>query len=451
MNATSLQSRHLADLHELAADLEIEDFRKLTRDELIEEVGKRDPEAGSKPSKAPKPARQPEGGGRPGSGRGGSGSGGGGGRSGGDRGRGGKDKDGGGRQEQIEGTLEITSRGHGFIHLEGEEAGGDDVYVSPSQIRRCELQGGDRVSGPSRPARRGERHPALVHVDQVNGAEPGGGESGSGFDELTPVPPHRRLPLDGEKVEGDEEKVLLRSIDLLAPLARGQRVLVDATVGSGRTTLLRALARSFGAVPDLEVSVVLIDERPEEEAAWRKALDEGIELAVAGADMRSGEQMSVVERAVSGAKRRAADGEDVVLLIDSLSRLGVAAADPSKAKPIFACGREAEEESGGSLTVIATTIDRDEDRGVAKMLQTTENVTITLVAELAGEGIYPALEVGGCRTAGEDGLRSESELAGSRKLRAELAALPARDAAERLREKLAAAATNDSLLASMAE
>ncbi|MGI8727144.1 MAG: Rho termination factor N-terminal domain-containing protein, partial [Solirubrobacterales bacterium] len=370
MNATSLQSRHLADLHELAADLEIEGFRKLTRDELIEEVGKRDPDAGSKPSRAPKPARgsrgdEDSGSGGPQSGRGGSG--------GGDRGggRGGKDsKGGGGEQKQVEGLLEITSRGHGFIRLPDEDADGDDVYISPSQIRRCELESGDRVSGPSRPPRRGERHPALVHVDQVNGTEPGEGgpSSGSGFDELTPVAPHRRLPLDGEGADNDEEKILLRSIDLLAPLARGQRVLVDAAVGSGRTTLLRALARSFEGADDLEVSVVLVDERPEEEAAWRKAVGESVELAVAGADMRSGEQMSVVERAVSTAKRRAAGGDDVVVLVDSLSRLGVAAADPSKAKPIFACGRETEEESGGSLTVIATTIDRDEDRGVAKML-----------------------------------------------------------------------------------
>lgn len=442
MNKPSLQSHHLADLHKLASELEIERFRMLTRDELVDAITEKDPDASpaAEPATEKKDGRSKSEDGRSKKRDGSSGK---------KDGASGKKEDGGQDEgEPIEGLLEITSRGHGFIRLEGLQRGDDDVYVSPSQIRRCELRSGDHLAGPARPARRGERHSALVHVDRVNGSEPG--EERSGFEDLTPVPPTRRLPLDGEGASGPDEAILLRSVDLLAPLARGQRVLIDAAAGSGRTTLLRALGRAFTKVDDLELSILLIDERPEEEQRWREQLPDA-SIAAAGADMRAGEQLGVVELALARAARRAAEGADVVLLVDSLSRLGVAADDPSSAKPIFATGRETKEDDAGSLTVIATTIDRDEDRGVAKMLSSTENASIKLDPELAAAGVWPAIEVGGCRTAGEDGLREGPELAGSRALRAELAALPARDAAERLRERLGAAATNDSLLASLAD
>ena len=440
MAPESLKNKHLADLHEIAAERGVETYRMLTRQELLAELGEdADEESG--------------GGGRGSRGRGG--------RRRGRRGRGGD----GGRDdrrrsdrdderdqdddpgEPISGVLEITSRGHGFIRLDDPDSEKGDIYVSPSQIRRCELQAGDQITGPARRPRRGERHPALVHIDTVNGAEPGGERSK--FEELEAIQPHRRLPLAG--ATGDEgAKQLLRSIDLLAPLARGQRVLVNCTRGSGRTTLLRALAAELAEADDLETLVVLIDERPEEETEWRKALPDG-SLEVAGADMRPREQLRLVELAVARAKRKAEGGDDVVLLIDSLSRLAVAADDPGAAKPIFAAGRETASEDAGSLTVIATVLTGDDDGGVAKALGTTENVTLTLDGELAEAGIFPALAVGGCRVTREEELRSEPELAGARALRAELAGLPARDAAERLRERLAANPTTETLLAKLAE
>lgn len=428
MSDGSLRNKHLAELHALADERGIERYRMLTRAELLEELG-----AGSGDDESA------GGDGGNGTARGGR--------------RGGR---GGGREaaeeeerekDPVTGILDITSRGHGFIRRDGEdeESEADDVYVSPSQIRRCELQRGDEVSGPVRKARRGERHAALVHVDTVNGAEPGAERSG--FEELEAVPPSRRLPLSGEGLEPNET-ALLRAVDLLAPLARGQRVLVNAGRGSGRTTLLRALAGELSKADDLSVVVVLIDERPEEEAAWRKL--EGVELAIATADLRPGEQLRLAELAVARAKRRAEAGEDVALLFDSLSRLAVAADDPGATKPIFAAGRETAEESAGSLTVVATALTDDDDGGVSAALSTTENATITLSAELAEAGVHPALEIGGCRTVGEAELRPEAELAGARALRAELAGLPATDAVRRLLEKLDSAPTNDSLLASLA-
>jgi transcription termination factor Rho len=389
----SLKRKQLAELHELAAERGIDHYRMLTRGELIAELG-----GGEEGAAAEAEAKDEEAG------------------------------------EQVSGIL---------------EAAAGDVYVSPSQIRRCELQRGDLVAGPARKPRRGERHPAMIHIDTVNGIEPGAERRA--FEELEAVPPTRRLPLTGEGASEDEA-VLLRAVDLLVPLARGQRVLVNAGRGAGRTTLLRSVARELSGVEDLEVLVVLVDERPEEEGAWRQAAP-AAELSIAGAEMRPGEQLRVAELAVARAKRRAERGGDVVLIVDSLSRLAVASDDPGVAKPIFAAGRETAAEDAGSLTVIATTLTgpgAGDDGGVAAALATTENATITLSPELAQAGIYPALEVGACRVTGEELLREGPELTGARALRAELAGLPARDAAERLRERLGAAPSNESLLASLA-
>lgn len=415
MSNQTLEKRHLADLHALAAELGIERYRLLDRAGLVSAIAERDPDAGKREAPAePKKQQEPE-----------------------------EDE----LLDPVDGVLDITPRGHGFIRREGLESGEDDVYVSPSQIRRCELVRGDVVAGPVRKPRRGERHPALVHIDTVNGSEPGGERRA--FETLTAVPPHRRIPLGGEHAASAEESALLRAIDLLAPLARGQRVLVRAGRGAGRTTLMQALTAELNAVEDLDVVVVLIDERPEEEAGWRERAGDA-ELAIATADMRTRDQLRVVELATSGAKRRAEAGKDVVLLIDSLSRLAALADDPGRAKPIFGAGRETEESDAGSLTVIATTLRADDEDGVDRALLTTENATVTLDPELAADGIWPALEVGGCRTSGEEKLRSDEELAGARALRAELAGLPARDAAERLRERLKAAAGNETLLTSLA-
>ncbi len=423
---TSLKSKHLADLHELARERGIDRYRMLSRDELIDALGDSDDSADDGPvaerdeSASGKSSRRRRGGrGRDRSRR--------------DDDKGSDDERGSDEDEQEEegapvtGVLEITSRGHGFVRREEDPDDEGDVYVSPSQIRRCELNDGDLISGPARKPRRGERHPALIHIDTVNGAEPGAPRSR--FEELEARHPHRRLELSGEGLEGNE-RTLIRSLDLLVPLARGQRVLVEAARGSGRTTLLRALARELSGKEGLGVVVVLIDERPEEAPAWREALPDA-ELAIATADMRPKEQLRLVELAIAQAKRRVEAGEDVVVLIDSLSRLAVAADDPGAVKPIFAAGRETASEEAGSLTVIATVL-TDGGEGVAEALRTTENVTVALSGELAEAGIYPALDATVARVVGEEELREDPELEAARELRAQLARLDAREAAERL-------------------
>jgi transcription termination factor Rho len=453
--APTLQERHLSELHQLAADLGIERYRLLGRDELIAAITERDPDAADREVETAPPAprgtdepreerarprrrRSPRGG-RSGSRRDDAG-----GRS--------RDED----EDQAEaetgepvvGVLDITPRGHGFIRLAGLESAEEDIYVSPSQIRRCEMQRGDEVAGPARQPRRGERYPALIHVDTINGIEPGSDRPRLG--DATPVHPSRRIDLTPGPDASSEDALLLRSIDLLTPLARGQRVLVDARPGSGRTTLLRALAGAISNSTDIELVVLLIDERPEEVAAWREAAP-GADLAVATGEMRSGEQLRLVELAFGRASRKAEAGADVVLLVDSISRIAVASDDPGRVKPIFGAGRETAEEGVGSLTVVATTLgDGGEDQGgVERSLETTESALLVLDPTLAAAGIYPAIDFTASRISGEEHIREGSDLDAVRGLRVRLSSMSAEEASAEVRRMIADSPDNAALIASI--
>jgi len=438
--ASTLEKQHLSDLHGRAAELGIERYRTLTREELAAAILERDPDAAAT---APVQAEEREEG--PERRR----------RRRGARGR--EESEGAGEADEeaeeadgepVVGVLDITPRGHGFIRLAGLGSGEEDVYVSPSQIRRCELQRGDEVAGPARRPRRGERYPALIHVDTINGVAPG--EERTRLGDATPVHPSRRIDLTAGPDASAEEAMLLRAVDLLTPLARGQRVLVDARPGSGRTTLLRALAGAISRAEDIELVVLLIDERPEEVEAWRETAP-GADLAVATAEMRSGEQLRLVELAFGRASRKAEAGADVVLLVDSISRIAVAADDPGRAKPIFGAGRETAEEGVGSLTVVATTLgDSGEDQGgVERSLETTENVLIVLDPDLAARGTYPAIDFNASRIAGEEHIREGDELAAARKLRVELRSLTSELAAAEVRRLIETFPDNHAALASI--
>ncbi len=329
-----LTQLHIADLHAKAAEAGVNGYRMLGRDELIAEIqaggkkkrsrwprrkapevdpetktdelkvlddgGKTEEESASDDSPAsdapaePKPAARRRG------------------RRGG-RGRGGgqdREKLGGDAREErgpppeneeteeITGILEITRQRHGFLAVEGSD---DDVYVSASQVRRCEMKEGDEVTGPVRAPRRGERHRALVRVNLVNGEPPvdapapkkkgggGGAAKADPFDSLTPVPPSRRIELPADA------SALVRAADLLSPLAFGQRVLVKAAPRAGRTTLLRDLAQALASVEGLELTVLLIDERPEELPAWSES--------VPSADLALAAGRSLARRAGEGRER----------------------------------------------------------------------------------------------------------------------------------------------------
>jgi transcription termination factor Rho len=404
--AEKLADLHLAELHERASELGIPRYRSMRRSELVREIAALSPEDERSATK--------EGGER--------------------------------EREQLEpaetedasGLLEIMPQRFAFLRVRGLESSPEDVYVSASQVRRCELRSGDEVSGPARDPRRGERHRALVHVDRVNGAELR--LDRPSFDDLTPILPRRRVALDRDPAD-----VLTRAVDLVTPVALGQRVLVRAAPRSGRTTLLRGLASAIIAAGDIEVIVLLVDERPEEATVWREL--PWAEVAAATADLAPADQVRVAELALERARRRAEAGADVVLIADSLSRLAVAAGDGADVKRLFGSGRDLAEDDAGSLTVIATVLEGAEDDGDGeRAVITTESSLITLDPGLASDGVVPALDLAGCMVSNEDELRPADELSAARRLRSLLADLDPVEAAALLRARIEATQTNAELL-----
>lgn len=358
-----LEESPLADLHAIASELGIEGFRGLRRDDLIGAIAggqgedSDDAEPGSAATGA-SPAETPKRRGR--RSRGGSGrssrsrsqregsgdsdeSGGSGGSGGSDQPDPAGDDDGDEdveKRELVSGVLDVVGNGSGFLRVEADAAGAEgvpavshDVYVSPAQIRRCELRAGDEVTGRLRPARRNERHPSLVRVEQVNGRDAEPPEERPLFADLTPVHPSDRLPAP----------------DVLGAIAlgKGARVAVAGGPGAGATRLLREIATSLRSVgDDLTVSVVLVGARPEEVTDWTR--EASVPVSGGAFDQSNEAQVQAVELAIERGKRIAERGGDAVVIIDSLESLPGGAA-----RRLFGAARKLEE--GGSLTVVAAT------------------------------------------------------------------------------------------------
>jgi transcription termination factor Rho len=428
LRGMALKELHLADLHRRARELGIPRYRMLARDELIAAIEQQGdgeaPEPEAEPESAEPESAEPESAeaaeSEPVA----------------EAAEAGPEEV---ATEEVAGVLDRMPQGYGFLRLKGLHEAEGDVYISASQIRRCELRPGDEVRGPARAPRRDERHRALVRVEAVNGQNPE--EKRAHFEDLTPAPPQRRVLSPDAPADP-----LVRAVDLLGPLAFGQRVLVLAQPRSGRTTLLRALGIAI-AEAGAHLCVVLADERPEEVPQWQGALPKA-EIFAATADQEPREQVREAELAMGHAKRLAEAGEDVVALIDSLSRLALGYRDSGRVKRMFGAGRELADDGAGSLTVIATVLDSD-DRGaeVREAVQTTENLILRLDAGLAANGIVPALVPADCRASGEEALREPEELEKVRRLREELDALEPEAAARALSEQIGATASNAELLA----
>ena len=358
-----LEQSPLADLHTLASEMGIEGYRRLRRDDLVTAILGGDDGGGGDASAEPSTARgrRPAGDGedKPRSPRRRGGS-----RSGRGRGRGREaatDADSGDApaaipdeddeaasvpDEDLEvrtGVLDILSGGTAFLRAEPFKQSEGDVYVSPAQIRRCELRPGDELSGPVRAPRRSERHPSLVRVDTVNGAEAEPPAERPRFDSLTPVFPTE--PLAAPRLLAE------------APFGKGSRVAIGGPPGAGGTALLREVASMLRERhSDLDLVIVLGGVRPEEVTEWRRA-----ELGpVAGGSFESSadEHAQAAEMAVERAKRAVERGQDVVVIVDSLDGLPAAAT-----RRIFGAGRNTEE--AGSLTIVATTGLADEPQRFA--------------------------------------------------------------------------------------
>ena len=331
------------------------------------------------------------------------------------------------------GVLETLPDGFGFLRAPDCNylPGPDDVYVSPSQIRRFNLRTGDLIVGAVRAPKEGERYFALIKIEQVNGRSPEAERDKLLFDNLSPVPPNRAVQL-GSGAPG------LSLIDQLVPLGLGQRVLLRAPPRSGRSGLLRALARAVMARhPDLSVLVLLVDERPEEVPVFAAALP-GAEIIASSFDEPPARHVQVSDIVLERARRMVEQGRDVLLLVDSLSRLarahnavapiggrelhgGVDLAAVQRARRFFAAGRALHE--GGSLTLVATLLTdtaHPVDSLLAQELDGAANAELTLDPRLAALDLWPPLDLAHSFTRGAEPLVGATQAAAQRVARAAL-------------------------------
>jgi transcription termination factor Rho len=382
LTRSSLEGSPLADLHELASELELDGFRRLRKADLVDRIlevhggdtspapeadAEAEPEAAPEPQAAAeekprrsrsrsrrtprdsdsapdteaeaeepageKPARAP----RP-------------------------------DQASVEGTVELLANGSGFVRVNPPDASDDDVYISAAQIRRCELVAGDKVSGPVRRPRRSERYPSLVRVDTINGKAADEVAEGTHFDDLPCGFAADRFAL------GDSDPTL-KAIEFLTPIGRGSRVTITGPSRSGKSFALRLLARALAETDGIELSVVLSGARPEEAAEWSSG--EGAQpSSVASMSSSSDAQAQAIERCVETAKRIAARGGHAVVLIDSLDGMPVAAA-----RRTLAAARAITD--GGSLTIVA----------VSTVPVGGETTVIALDLALASTNRFPAIDI----------------------------------------------------------
>ena len=325
------------------------------------------------------------------------------------------------------GTLEILSDGFGFLrsHDTSYLAGPDDIYVSHSQIRRFNLRTGDSISGKIRPPKDGERYFALLKVDEINLTEPNAKKHQILFENLTPLFPEERYDL--ERGNGSTEDLSGRIVDLIAPIGKGQRALIVSPPKAGKTLMLQAIAQSITSNdPEAIMIVLLIDERPEEVTEMQR-LVQG-EVVASTFDEPPSRHVQVAEMVIEKAKRLVEHKKNVVILLDSITRLarayntivpssgkvltgGVAAHALERPKRFYGAARNIEE--GGSLTIVATAIvetGSKMDEVIYEEFKGTGNMELHLERKIAEKRVYPAINIRRSGTRREELLMSEEEL-----------------------------------------
>lgn len=365
-----------------------------------------------------------------------------------------------------EGTLEVLQDGFGFLRSPDTSylAGPDDIYISPSQIRRFNLHTGDSVDGEIRPPKDGERYFALVKVDKVNSEPPENSKKKILFENLTPLFPTERLIL--ERDIKSEENVTGRIIDLIAPIGKGQRGLLVASPKSGKTVMLQHIAHSIAAnYPDVILMVLLIDERPEEVTEMIRSVRG--EVVSSTFDESAMRHVQVADMVIEKAKRLVEHKKDVVILLDSITRLarayntvvpasgkvltgGVDAHALQRPKRFFGAARNIEE--GGSLTIIATALIETGSRMddvIYEEFKGTGNMEIHLDRRMAEKRIYPAINVNRSGTRREELLVKADELQKIWVLRKLLYPMDDMDAMAFLLDKIKATKNNADFFDSM--
>lgn len=324
---------------------------------------------------------------------------------------------------EVEGILELAEGGFGFLRFSNFLTSEKDIYVSPAQIRRFNLKTGDKIRGITRKPNEGERFGALLYVVTVNGDEPGVAMKRPSFEDLTPIFPNKRLTL-----EGGARELSMRLIDLIAPIGKGQRGLIVAPPKAGKTVLLKKIANSIeNKYPDVEMIVLLVDERPEEVTDMKRSLRGG-EVIYSTFDELPQHHVKVAEMVLARAQRLAEHGKDVVILLDSITRLARAynlvvpasgrtlsgGLDPGalhKPKKFFGAARNIEE--GGSITILATALVETGSRMddvIFEEFKGTGNMELHLDRKLSEKRIFPAINLNKSGTRKEDLLMDQEEL-----------------------------------------
>jgi transcription termination factor Rho len=363
-----------------------------------------------------------------------------------------------------EGVLEILPEGYGFLRSQDWNYlyGPDDIYVSPSQIKRFDLRTGDTILGQVRPPKEGERYLALLKVETVNDDEPEKAKHRIAFDNLRPRYPEERLRLETETPD-----LSMRVVDLVAPIGKGQRGLIVSPPKAGKTTLLQKVANSIAENhPDVYLIVLLIDERPEEVTDMEEHVK--AEVISSTFDEPADRHTQVAEMVLEKAKRLVEHGKDVVILLDSITRLaraynvtvphsgkilsgGVDANALHKPKRFFGAARNIDE--GGSLTIIATALIETGsrmDEVIFEEFKGTGNMELILDRHIADKRIFPAIDLNRSGTRKEELLLSETELNRVYLLRNFLSDMPPAEAIQFLLDRMKRVETNQEFLDSMA-
>src|SRR5215217_6515234 len=362
-------------------------------------------------------------------------------------------------QQAQSGLLDVLPDGFGFLRTNGYSQGKGDVYVSTSQIKRFNLRRGDQVVGQIRPARDGEKYPALVRIESVNSNEPQKGRYRTNFDDLTPLYPLERL-----RLEWKPNDIAPRVVDLVAPIGKGQRGLIVSPPKAGKTTILKQVAQSIVAnYPEVKLFVLLADERPEEVTDWERSVEEATVVS-STFDQPADNHIAVAELLLERVKRLVEEGEDVVVLLDSITRLaraynlaapasgrilsgGVDSAALYPPKKFFGAARNIE--NGGSLTIIASALVETGsrmDEVIYEEFKGTGNMELHLERKLANKRIYPAINIEDSGTRKEELLMESAEAQRVWQVRSILGALDSNQKIELLIQKLKETRTNAEFL-----
>jgi len=364
-----------------------------------------------------------------------------------------------------EGTLEIMPDGFGFLRSPEQSylPGPDDIYVSPSQVRRYGLRRGMVVRGAIRPPKESERYFALLRVEEVNGRAPGAIHDLVNFEDLTPLHPEERFVLETEP-----GIIETRVIDMVAPLGKGQRALIVAPPRTGKTVLLQKITQAITKnYPDVKIIVLLVDERPEEVTDFRRNTEPGVEVVASTFDEQSHRHVAVAEMVINKARRMVEFGDDVVILLDSITRLaraynsemphsgkimtgGLDSNALQRPKKFFGAARAIE--NGGSLTIIGTALvdtGSKMDEVIFEEFKGTGNSELHLDRRLVEKRVYPAIDVAASGTRREELLMDPKELELVYRLRKVLSDMNVVEAMDLLKTRLKKVKTNAEFLMTM--